>query len=95
MSALLKKTGASCGTGCDVCRAGDDPKPSSGGLVGWRLVVSAVAVFLVPLASALGGAVLAGGAEPAKLLGALCGLIVGLAIGVAVSRLVSRAGGPA
>ncbi len=90
MSFLLKKTGTSCMTGCGACRVVGDPKPARGGLTGWRLAVSAIAVFLVPPGLALGGAALVAGGEAAKFAGALGGLAVGLAIGVAVSRLVSR-----
>jgi len=90
MGAVLKKTGASCVTGCSACRLGDAPKPAPGGLTGWRLVVSAFAVFLLPLALALGGAMLVGGGQVGRVLGALCGLIVGGGLGVVIARRVSR-----
>ena len=51
-----------------------------------------MAVFLLPLATALCGATAIGGGEGAKFLGALGGLAVGLGAGLGISRLVARSG---
>jgi len=91
MRPLSEKAGVSCTGGCPACHADGGETPSVG-LSGWRLVVSAVAVFLFPLALALAGAMLVAGGEGAKFLGAVGGLTVGLIVGVVVSRLVSRTG---
>ena len=90
MGFLLKKTGTSCVTGCGACRVVGDPKPASGRLTGWRLAVSAIAVFLLPPGLALGGAALVAGGEAVEFAAALGGLAVGLTVGVAISRLVSQ-----
>jgi len=78
-----------CGSGCTRCGLHAAP-PDVPVLRGWRLTVSALGVFLLPLVLAVAGAVVVGGEGGRQFLGALAGLAVGLAGGVLIGRCVSR-----
>ena len=75
-----------CDGQCSGCR------PQAGtGLEGWRLVLLAAGTFLVPLAMALAGAILAGGNRPAQVIGASAGLAMGVTVAIAINRVLRRA----
>ena len=92
MRVSSEKTENSCSGGCSRCGSPEPPKgPAGEGLAGWRLTVSAIAAFLMPLALAVAGAAMGGGSETGQFLGAMIGLGVGLTIGLVVSRLLGSA----
>lgn len=74
---------------CHTCGAegcpGSSPMPA-GPVHGWRMVVAALALFLLPAALGLGGSLLAGPSEAGRLGGALAGVVVGLVTVVVVGR---------
>jgi len=72
---------------CQVsgCPARDGQNGSS--LRGWRLTLSAVAFFLVPVVLGVAGAACAGGSGGGQLVGA----IIGMAVGMAGSAFLARA----
>jgi hypothetical protein len=76
--------------GCTQCDADDPARPEAGALRGWRLTVSATAVFLLPLALAVTGAALLGSNQTRQFLGALGGLAVGMGCGILIARSVGR-----
>jgi len=61
---------------------------SGGGLAGARLLGRAATAFILPLAGALLGAMLAGGGESRRFVGMLAGLAIATAAGVVVGRVV-------
>lgn len=64
----------------------------AGGASGGRLVAWSAGVFLLPVLTAIAGAVLAGPAAPGMLAGACGGLLAGSGAAAAVARLARRAG---
>jgi len=90
MSDEAKKSEGPCGPACTHCGLHDRP-PDVEAVTGWRLVVGALAVFVLPLVLAIAGAAVSGGGDARQLLGALIGLAAGLAAGVVIARLVCRA----
>ena len=72
-----------CSVGWKQLREG-----STGNIHGWRLVVNATGIFLLPLALAVAGAFWGGPSAARQLLGATVGFIVGLAPAVAVSTIM-------
>ena len=82
-----------CQAGCSQCSA-DSATPAAGGeeiFTGWRLAVAALWVFVLPLALAVTGAIVARWYWPGPtgmLLAALAGLAVGGAISWTASRLI-------
>ncbi len=80
----------SCG-GCSHCGSDHSCGASAEGtLVGWRMSFAAVAVFLLPLALAATGAVVAGAHPTWQFAGAMIGLAVGVAAGLVLARFVRR-----
>lgn len=80
-----------------ACRKCDVPVGNDGALanhpVGLGLVLAAAGTFLLPLATAVAGSVMAGGSDTRRLVGACAGLAVGLAAAILtawVSRRLSR-----
>jgi hypothetical protein len=82
-----------CGSGCQ-CSAGHGhdhklpQEPGPGGLGGRRLVWAVIGAFLLPLALAVTGGIVAGGSTDRRVIGVLVGLGAGLLIAVIASRLV-------
>lgn len=77
-----------CGSGCSHCAVSEKP-PGAGELVGWRLGLSAVGLFLFPMALATAGALI-GKTALTQVIGCICGLVVGAGITVVVSRILRR-----
>jgi len=90
MSADLPKQESPCAVGCSRCRAGQDGPAAPGALAGWRLVLAAVVVFLLPLATAAGGAILVGPVAGWQLAGAMAGLAVGVILAMGLAWLIRR-----
>lgn len=90
MSDKAQKDGSACGSGCGKCSALKQCGRQPGGLTGWALVGSALCVFLLPLATATAGAVLAGEQETHQFAGAFIGLAAGLVVGMILTRLIGR-----
>ncbi|NCC52313.1 MAG: hypothetical protein EOM20_14000 [Spartobacteria bacterium] len=81
-----------CGGQCAHCALGDAIGQDETISKGWRLVLPAVGVFLVPLALALTGAVLFRGSPGRQTVGAFGGLMVGLLI-AGITGFLMRKGG--
>jgi hypothetical protein len=81
-----KATRMGCAS-CPVsgCQASDSQ--NGGSLRGWRLTLSAVVFFLVPVVFGVAGAACARGSGGGELVGA----IIGIAVGMAGSALLVRA----
>jgi len=90
VSDLDRKDSSSCGGGCPKCGAVDQCGQQPGGLTGWVLVASSACMFLLPLAAATAGAVLAGTERTHQFFGAFGGLAAGLLVGVVAARLIGR-----
>ena len=90
MSDSAPRDGSACGSGCRKCSALERYGRQAGGLAGWALVGSALCVFLLPLATATAGAILAGPKEMHQFAGAFGGLAGGLVVGVIAARLIGR-----
>ena len=90
MSDLDRKDSSACGGGCPKCSALDQCGQQPGGLTGWALVASSSFAFLLPLAAATVGAVLAGAERTHQFYGAFGGLAAGLLAGVVAARLIGR-----
>jgi hypothetical protein len=86
----LDRKDSACGGGCSKCGALDQCGQQPGGLTGWALVASSACVFLLPLAAATAGAVLAGAERTHQFYGAFGGLAAGLLAGVVAARLIGR-----
>lgn len=79
-------SGKACPADCRTCSADTADPAAAGALAGWRLGVAAAGVFLLPLAAATAGAIVAG--PERQLLGCLIGLIGGaVAVSVAARGL--------
>ena len=77
-------------TGCASCPVSGCPARDSqhgSSLRGWRLTLSAVAFFLVPVVLGVAGAACAGASGGGQLVGA----IIGMAVGMAGTALLVRA----
>ncbi len=83
MTHLQRKSGG-CEHGCKSCGRLLD-NVSSGAATGWRLVLGAAGIFLVPLLAALAGVMLAGDSPDAQVAagGGAFLLAAGVAAGVA------------
>ena len=90
MSDLDRKDSSACGGGCPKCGALNQCGQQPGGLTGWALVASSACAFLLPLAAATAGAVLAGAERTHQFYGAFGGLAAGLLAGVVAARLICR-----
>ena len=90
MSDLDRKDSLACGGGCPKCSAVDQCGQQPGGLSGWVLVASSACAFLLPLAAAAAGAVLAGAERSHQFYGAFGGLAAGLLAGAVAARLIGR-----
>jgi len=77
-------SGKACPADCRTCSAETANPPAAGALTGWRLGVAAVGAFLLPLAAATAGAIVAGPERQ------LIGCLVGLAGGVMAASLAAR-----
>lgn len=98
MTLAPKKTDDPCGAGCPQCllTGGNEgltawmtahAEAATGGQNrGWRLVAPAAGAFIVPIAAALAGALLAGEGETRRFVGLAIGLLAGLAVCAAVAR---------
>lgn len=78
-----------CPDECSLCPAaeGDNGSaPEAPTLQGWRLVLSAMGVFGLPIVLAVAGAVLAWGGPAGQWLGAVTGFVVGTAIAAVGAR---------
>ncbi len=85
---------ASCGS-CGKCPIGSCPEdPADQGAIpkGWRLVGSAIGVFLLPVILAVCGAAVAGNSESMRFIGAATGLTLGLAGAIVVGKLLQDNG---
>ena len=86
----------SCSEQCSKC--GEDQQTEAGNLHGWRLVLPAVTVFLLPLAFAVGGMIVARSlpfasqSEVARAGVAVISLIVGIVIAIVVMRQIRPIG---
>ena len=89
MKKASKQTGVDCSAGCGHCGVGD-VCPPEGAMSGWRLSISAAAVFLLPLVLAAGGAALCGTGGAGQFVGAMVGLIVGVVGGIVAARRIRR-----
>ena len=78
-----------CGDGCQKCADGR-VEAAPGELAGRRLALSAAATFLLPLAGAIAGSVLAGRSGSAQLVGALAGLTAGVVLAILAARVLCR-----
>ena len=90
-----KKPPMQCDGKCPTCPVGGGELPlptAPNALAGWRLIVAAVAAFLLPLALAvLGGIVvgnMAGGTSDARTGAGLGGLLVGIVLAVLIGRFI-------
>lgn len=90
VSDLALKDTSACGGGCPKCGALDQCGQQPGGLSGWVLVASSACAFLLPLAAAAAGAVLAGAERTHQFYGAFGGLAAGLLAGAVAARLIGR-----
>ncbi|GAB4222720.1 MAG: hypothetical protein Kow0062_21230 [Acidobacteriota bacterium] len=82
--------GTPCG-GCTLCEAGPgDGTPPEAPYAGWRLVGAAAWFFLVPLALAIAGSLLAGPGDAARWFGGVLGLAAGMLLAAALGRRASR-----
>jgi hypothetical protein len=90
VSDLALKDTSVCGGGCPKCSALEQCGQQPGGLSGWVLVASSACAFLLPLAAAAAGAVLAGAGRTHQFYGAFGGLAAGLLAGVVAARLIGR-----
>ena len=75
---------SACRGNCRHCH--DEAPEDTGGLSGWKLIVPAVLVFLLPAALASAGAMLAGPEPIWELIGAAVGLAAGLWIAFIAAR---------
>lgn len=91
-----KSTSASCSGHCHECPATNGARPAGGdtGLDGWRLVLASAAVFLLPLALGIAGAVLSRGRPALQPLWAAGGLMLGVLLARAMTWAM-RAGATA
>ena len=78
-------------TGCEHCSPASETIPG-GGLRGGSLVLSAIGLFLFPLAAAITGSILAGPSPVGQFLGALGGLALAGAISVVIGRKFQHTG---
>jgi len=85
-----RKDGSACKSGCRKCSALEQCGRQPGELAGWALVGSALCVFLLPLATATAGAILAGPGEIHQFAGAFGGLAGGLVVGMMAARMIGR-----
>ena len=79
--------------GCGRCAVQDCPARADGdssGVQGWRLGLSAAALFLAPIVLAIAGALWAGGGEGTRVIGALSGLGLGMVGSVVVARALGQ-----
>lgn len=90
MSDPDRKDSLACGGGCPKCGAVERCGRQPGGLAGWALAASSACVFLLPLAAATAGAVLAGAERTHQFYGAFGGLAAGLLAGTVAARLIGR-----
>ncbi len=85
-----------CPGTCPSCLFGKEGRrPSSelcghAGLHGWKMVVFAIVVFLLPLLLAVCGAVIASGRQVKTEIGVLIGLVAGIVIAVIFARIFRR-----
>jgi len=81
MHQRLAKPAEPCPVGCAHCRAAADEPARQGPLQGWALAAVAAGAFLVPLALAISGAMLAPwlwAHSVSQLVGGTAGLILGM-----------------
>jgi hypothetical protein len=72
---------SACPVDCPGCLEADESlAPGAAPLVGWPLVLAAAVTFLVPLSTALIGAVILRQSPHSQLLGGLAGLFVGMVL---------------
>jgi hypothetical protein len=89
MEETSKQAKIDCSAGCSHC-GGGDICPPEGAMHGWRLTFSAVAVFLLPLGLAAGGAALVGTDGAGQFAAAMIGLVVGIVGGIVATRWIRR-----
>ena len=83
-----KAANAGCTGQCDHCESA--PAESTAKLTGWPLAAAAIGVFLLPLAAALLGGLLAGAVYADTQIGRSAGTAAGLAIGLVAAALTAR-----
>lgn len=81
-----------CGLPCDRCPGNLEGKPLAGPetLAGGRMVLASAAVFLLPLATAVAGAIGFRGGPFRQLTGALVGFTAGGTVAAVLVRLIRR-----
>ena len=77
-------SGKACPADCRTCSADTTDPPTAGALTGWRLGVAAAGAFLLPLAAATAGAIIAGPERQ------LVGCLIGLAGGAVAASVAAR-----
>lgn len=80
--------GKTCATDCQSCHGDAAEQAAVGSLTGWRFGATAAGVFLLPLAAAMTGAVVAG--PDLQLVGCLAGMAVGATVAVVTARMLGR-----
>jgi len=80
---------ASCSADCSDCPIEAPSRRPAGPYSGGRFAAVSVAYFLGPLATTVGGAILAGPDQTAQFLGGTVGLIGGLAAAVLLARVTA------
>jgi len=78
-----------CEGECSGCKL---VSPGDGALRGWRLVLVAAGVFIMPLVLAVLGAAVAPGEATAQMMGAGIGLLVGILAAAATGTIIRRTG---
>ena len=93
MSGPKTNDASSCGGKCDGCEAGHSHTCPDIPTRGWRLTVPAMLTFLLPIASAVMGAMLVGSGPVGQLVGAVAGGAAGVAAAMLIVRLARLGGG--
>ena len=81
-------SGEACPGDCRTCSPAPAETPAADRLAGGRLAGAAMGAFLLPLAAAMAGAILAG--SDRQFVGCLIGLIGGAAVAWIVARALRR-----
>jgi hypothetical protein len=90
MSHSLDRARTDCTSDCSRCTAAQAEGLGAGGAPsGWRLVLPSACVFLLPLATAIVGAVLLRRSEMAQAAGGVAGFVIGAAMAVVLRRFWS------